>query len=618
VDLENDLMVSPARILSGEPATRSASDQARATPGPRTPAQLAAARAFGELLLDVGDDTQPETFFVACARWLIGESGLDRCGVYVREAATGRFRGRLGVPAAIDETVRRLVIGGRSDTVTTEVVRTRRPVYVPNVRDDARMALAAPRAWNTAALLGVPVLDHDRLVAIFMLDGERRPADPDDALFERVLAFGALAGRWLTRTRRAAQLPNALRELEQERRAAAAIARADPRLSALGRTTFSESVVLRVLADVLGRDALRFGPARTVERHVRPRDAGNAIEGPIDAAAVAAIHAGAEALQAGGVRVVERSLELGVRHRWIVAPVVADGEHRGVVAVVESGTPFSRLDVAMVRRVADLLGLGLERLAAARSRTSDLRHLRAADRLDVVPRTDGPPAGAGGADTGELVVHLAFPAGRSPGPEAVRELERELGGLRGCEGVVALKLDDGVALVVPAPGDGDPGPLRDGLRSVAGRLGLGDAAGGIARAAPDEDHLAGALAEARAFGAWGASRRDTPDIVVADDLGSARLLVTPPERSGAMAVEVLGPLLGDDPGLADLLDTIRAFYGAGRNVRVTGQRLDVHENTIRYRFNRIRELTGRDIVGDPDDQLIVQAALTALPGPGGD
>ena len=38
----------------------------------------------------------------------------------------------------------------------------------------------------------------------------------------------------------------------------------------------------------------------------------------------------------------------------------------------------------------------------------------------------------------------------------------------------------------------------------------------------------------------------------------------------------------------------------------------MHENTVRYRLSRVREITGLDVAGDADDQLSVQVALLVL------
>jgi hypothetical protein len=572
-------------------------------------ARTDAAHAFGEVVLEVGDDPRPDALLAACAHSLIRTTGLERCGVYLREPTTRRFRGRLGVPDAIDATVRQLVVGGRSDAVTAEVVRTSRPVFVPDARSDPRMALAAPRAWNTASLLGVPIVEEDRVTGLFLLDGARRAAGIDDRVLERVRTFGVLVGRWAGRTRRAAQLPAALRELEQERRTATGLGRIGPRLSAMARSPFHDGAVLRLLADQLRREVLWVGATGAVERRERPRgDDGTPVA--VDGATLAELGRAAADLGVGSVRVVEPSLERGVRRRWIVAPVVAEEESRGMLAVVEAVTPFGRLDVELVRRVADLLGLGLERAVESRRRGTDHRHMRAADRLGIVPRAAR--TSAVGERPALLIASVGVPDDAPLPSELAQEFEAQLQERPGGRDGVVLRADEGLIVVVPAPADTDAEELRAVLHELAPALGLERAWIGIVRTEADEMDLGPALEEARRFAEWGRERHGAPAVVTAEDLGPARLLLTPRARTGQLARAVLGPLLDDDPGMADLLTTVESFFATGRSVRAASVRLGVHENTIRYRFNRIRQLTGHDVVGDADTQLLVQSALVAL------
>ncbi len=55
----------------------------------------------------------------------------------------------------------------------------------------------------------------------------------------------------------------------------------------------------------------------------------------------------------------------------------------------------------------------------------------------------------------------------------------------------------------------------------------------------------------------------------------------------------------------DLIPTLRAYYACGARVDRTAEVLFLHRNSVRYRLDRIRSLTGLDI-----DQPDVIAALT--------
>jgi sugar diacid utilization regulator len=103
-------------------------------------------------------------------------------------------------------------------------------------------------------------------------------------------------------------------------------------------------------------------------------------------------------------------------------------------------------------------------------------------------------------------------------------------------------------------------------------------------------------------------------VLAADDLGPARLFIANVNSAAAarFVEDVIGPLLTGEEATDDLLRTLEAFYDTGRSVRLSSERLGVHENTIRYRLSRVHTITGLDVAADADDQLSVQVALLVL------
>ena len=51
----------------------------------------------------------------------------------------------------------------------------------------------------------------------------------------------------------------------------------------------------------------------------------------------------------------------------------------------------------------------------------------------------------------------------------------------------------------------------------------------------------------------------------------------------------------DEQYETDLLGTLATFLECDANVNATAQRLITHRHTVRYRFERVRELTGLDV-----------------------
>ncbi len=97
--------------------------------------------------------------------------------------------------------------------------------------------------------------------------------------------------------------------------------------------------------------------------------------------------------------------------------------------------------------------------------------------------------------------------------------------------------------------------------------------------------------------------------------GAERLLlsVTPGDSLADFVEEWLGPLQRQESqgkAAAPLIDTIEALAGTSWSPRAAARRLNVHVNTLLYRVQRARELTGRDL-DDPDVRLALTLALRA-------
>ena len=103
-------------------------------------------------------------------------------------------------------------------------------------------------------------------------------------------------------------------------------------------------------------------------------------------------------------------------------------------------------------------------------------------------------------------------------------------------------------------------------------------------------------------------------LLAADDLGPARLFLANAKGAAVsrFVEDVIGALLVEDEGVAELLRTLESFYETGRSVRLSAERLGVHENTVRYRLSRVTQITGLDVAADADHQLSVQVALLVL------
>ncbi|MEY9954244.1 PucR family transcriptional regulator [Leifsonia sp. EB34] len=98
-----------------------------------------------------------------------------------------------------------------------------------------------------------------------------------------------------------------------------------------------------------------------------------------------------------------------------------------------------------------------------------------------------------------------------------------------------------------------------------------------------------------------------------DDLGLLRILDTSDDavRLERYVDEWLGVLIEHDRRhRSELVRTLAVYLDSGGNYDRTSAALIIHRSTLRYRLNRIREVTGRDI-GDPEAQLNLHIAIRA-------
>ncbi|MET9493113.1 helix-turn-helix domain-containing protein [Nocardia sp. NPDC006630] len=89
------------------------------------------------------------------------------------------------------------------------------------------------------------------------------------------------------------------------------------------------------------------------------------------------------------------------------------------------------------------------------------------------------------------------------------------------------------------------------------------------------------------------------------------LIVSAPDLAAALVTQVLGPMLTlPEHDRASLLDTLSAWFRLGGNITALSETLYVHRNTVRFRLNRIAELTGLR-VSEPAQAAELYLALRA-------
>ncbi len=173
-----------------------------------------------------------------------------------------------------------------------------------------------------------------------------------------------------------------------------------------------------------------------------------------------------------------------------------------------------------------------------------------------------------------------------------------------------------VVLVVPGADDHAAGRAAEGvLRELQAGLPGHTFAVGRSRVAggPGELHRAGNEALLAANVAEGDAGRP---LLAFDDTGAYRLLLPAmsedPAELQRFYAETVEPLVAyDDQYETDLVQTVEAFLEADGNVAGTAQRLFTHRHTIRYRLERVRELSGLDM-GSTDGREKLSLGLKAM------
>jgi len=301
----------------------------------------------------------------------------------------------------------------------------------------------------------------------------------------------------------------------------------------------------------------------------------------------------------------------------LVAPVLVS--ERPVAAMLLAvADPLSGLDTLTLSRAAGIAALEQARGRAATAATgSNEQRLRTELLTDMLNHTPGRPDDALRARAQTLGIEIA-PAYAvalvSPSPPGVESSTAAMiPGLRE-SGALCLAFGGCLAVLWPVA-EAQKAPerftgLAEEIRArvasggVAAVSGVGRAYPGIGGAAASRHEAEGALWAAHRL--FGGGRT-----CLYSELGIYRLLLplrdTHSAELQALYDETLGALAGESTGNR-LLDTLEAFLTQGGNHRATAEALYLHRNTLRYRLDRISDITGLDL-DDPAVRLQAQLAL---------
>ena len=585
--------------------------------------------AYGEVAAALDEIEDLDSFLRLVAKKICELVQVRRCSIYLRDEEDPTiFRGRVGhADQDIDRHVRRLVAGSEADRFTREIVETKQPVALTNALTDPRPIRSTMRAWNVRSMLGVPMLLRGEVEGIIYLDNDGEPHSFGPEAHEIASVFADLAAVGVMQARAAADLKASVRSIVQQNRLMRRAVALDERLMRLVLDGASLTAMAEAIAEATGKpcaihDAslrclVAASPSHLQERIV-PRLLDDDHRDHSDVRAALAATVGRP------LAVIGPLPDAGLPQRFIVVPVSAAEEHLGYLVLMEYGSRFTRLDSHIATHAAITVGLGLaaeRRVAAAEW---DARQALAADLVRGNRDTTSLQRRAEhlGIDlSAPRVLCLVASESQEPGPPpSAGQIAETLGALLGDGEVLAAGVAEGVVAIVRLP-ENVPAlegiaAVRTALADTVRSLGRGDMIGAVSTRCTAPSQFERAYAEARQVMSCVRTFLDLdgPMVLSADDLGPGRLFLAASDRAEAdrFAEDTLGPLLADNDGMRDLLNTLRVFFDCSRSVRRAALALGIHENTIRYRLSRIDELTGLNVNGDSDDQLAVQLALLIL------
>ena len=304
--------------------------------------------------------------------------------------------------------------------------------------------------------------------------------------------------------------------------------------------------------------------------------------------------------------------------------------------LVVSGVPVGELRVrtrggaelpaALARTLAAVTALELER-ASQPERASeeavgrflrDLFQRRVTDRENIVAR--GKELAADLGDGAGVLVARAHPLVPTEGDWRARVAAAVGRGARriarsAMVGWVEVNGTQELAVLVP----GAEAELMKRVVDAVGSEMIGGMAGfqtavACSRAVADPVDLHRAAAEA-VLTANVAEARGVATLTF-EETGSYRLLLTAisedPSELHRFFDETVAPLIGyDEQYETELVRTLDTFLDEDANVARTAERLFTHRHTIRYRLERVRELTGLD-VGSTDGRERLGLGLKAM------
>lgn len=567
--------------------------------------------AFSEITNEAITSASLENLLGLLGKQLCHLLGVTRCSVYLRRD-DDRFRGAAGYcdrSGDISAAVQAQEAGIPGDHFSQEVISSTAPVLISDVPHDPRPHRRTMEYWGVRAMLGVPLVFDGDLIGLIFVDNAQQThlfTSEDIALAELFARLGAL---FLRQAMLNARLKKQTAQLVHQKNTLAYLADVHSKLTGAVLDGADIYTVLTLLSDLSAKPVVLYGENFDVLGWSAPT-ALKMEQAPVLAPRVRELPSVRETLQSLSAShpsaVVPQTLVVGLGRRHLMCRLVIEGVPSGYLGIVEVGRSLEHRDTKLAEHGATVLSLQIlseRRQVEAEGQAfedylSDLLH--STRDTDQMARR-GPQFGIDLSEPHVLVRFALESTSQQPSASAARKLVmRKLARFFDGREPPAVSLPGAVIVLLSQARDEDnlaePEEFRATVEEVrsalAPKLRIGTAViSGTCREAGDFPLAHRELREveeiSHSFG-WSGG------VLTVDELGLFRVVIGSGRVKEAVrfAHETIRPLQEHDDGT--LLKTWRAFVSAEGRVQQAARDLGVHENTIRYRLGKLRDITRRE------------------------
>lgn len=538
--------------------------------------------------------------------------GVSRCSVYLRRD-DGRFQGQVGYCVGrrnIDAGVSRLVSGVDDDLFTAEIIATTSPVVIRDATRDPRTIQRTMRQWGVRDMVGVPLVVDAEVIGIIYVDNQGDPHDypqRDIKLAQAFAGLSALAVRqaWLYK-----KLGERAKIIDHQRRVLGESALVHGRVTRAVLDGADIDAILHLIVELLGKPVVLYNPKLQVASWAAPAGTENARCPGLTAAqlnlpwvrnTIAELHNGSPSIM---LRATPET-----RCRRLLVRMVVDRQCVGYLELCELGRSFSQVDSKALEQASMAVALKLLTVQRNKEIHRQEREEYLADiiygrrDLDSLSRR----AESFGFDVSKrhIVMRLQYAqerdddssTGQKRRTAVAAAINDQLGTLGRAVACTSVPGADLVLVEVEQAENGAPsGALGTALQAAFPLLVTAHGARFAVVSDPCRSlgELPGTAEKVREVAGLLRETTDQPRIAFARELELLRLVSRREGVHGALrhAEEMLRPLAEHDAATGSaLVDTLKAFIGCQAQIRSTSTLLGVHENTVRYRLNRIREVS---------------------------